>query len=327
MSIVLSTQNLTQHEKDFFITEALTGLDTINNGLLYVAQGVKNDKYVIPVMNATPKLAPRSNFPTGRGTTTLSNKEVNLGAFEVYEEFNPNIFENHWHQDQLTDQLLKRGLPSTFANYLGSYYTQKTYVPLESSFHMGSVGYTASAATDADPNYSLKHFDGIIRQAILGGAVQVGSPSAITAANILAKFEAAKLLVKKAILSNPNRYKRLKYLVSVEDAQKFEEALTSTTFKNNDTTEAGIRKYKGYEVIALAGIPENTFYLTEATSSVDSNLHLAVTSLANMSFEINKVQNNSEMHYYKSLMKCGIGVAKFDEFVIHTTKVAGDFTA
>jgi hypothetical protein len=327
MGLVLSTQNLTQHEKDFFITEALTGLDTLNNGLLYVAEGIKNDKYVIPVLNATPKLYPRSSFPTSHGTTTLSNKEVNLGAFEVYEEFNPDIFENHWHQDQLTNMLLQRGLPSTFANYLGSYYTQKSYVPLESAFHMGSVGYTASAATDADPNFSIKHFDGIIRQAIVGSAPQVGSPSAITPANILAKFEAAKLLVKKAILSKPNRYKRLKYLVSVEDAQKFEEALTSTTFKNNDTTEAGINKYKGYQVIALAGIPENTFYLCEATSDVESNLHLAVTALDNMTFEINKVQNNSEMHYYKSKMKCGVGIAKFDEFVMHTTKVAADFIA
>ena len=325
MSVTLSTSNFTQYEKNFFITESVTGLDTLQNGLLYVAEGVKNDQYTFPVLTANPVLNPRTAIPTDNSTTVLSNKNVTLGAFDAYEQFDPNVFENHWHQSQLTNSLLKRNLPATFSNYLAGFYTQKTFVPVETALHMGSVGYTASAATPSDPNYSIKYFDGIIRQAIVGGAVQVGSPSAITSANILAKFESAKLLVPKAILSSPNRYKRLKYMVSVEDAQKYEEALTSSTYKNNDTTERGINKYKGYDVIALAGIPENTFYLAEATTDMTSNLHLALTSMDNMSFEINRLQNNSSLHFYKAQLKMGVGIAKFNEFVIHTDKVAGDF--
>ena len=36
MSLVLSTTNYTQFEKDFFITEAVIGLDTFSAGLMYV---------------------------------------------------------------------------------------------------------------------------------------------------------------------------------------------------------------------------------------------------------------------------------------------------
>jgi hypothetical protein len=327
MSVTLSTQNFTQAEKEFFITEAVIGMDTLAAGLLYVASGVKNDQYTFPVLSANPKLNSRATIPTDNSSTTLSNKNVVLGSFEAYEQFDPTVFENHWHQDQLTDNLLQRQLPATFVNYLTTFYTQKTFVPVEQMIHMGSVNYTASAATPADANYSLKYFNGIIRQALLGGALQVASPSVITSANIIAKMEAAKALVPRAILSSAKRYNRLKYIMSVEDAQKYEDAITNSSFKNNDTTERGINKYKGYEIVVCAGIPENTFYLCEATSDVTSNLHLALTEMENLSFEINRLQNNSPLYFYKAIMKMGVGIAKFNEFVIHTTKVAADFTA
>lgn len=332
MSTTLATSNFTQFEKGFFITEAVTGLDTINKGLMYVATGVKNDKYTFPVFTANTKLNPRTLIPTDNSTTVLSNKDVTLGAFEAYELFDPTVFENHWHQDQLTDKLLARQLPSTFMNYLGGFYTQKTMVPIETMIHMGSTTYVTtsggSAETPASANYSIRYFDGIIKQALNATtpALQVASPVALTAANIISKMEAAKALVPKAILSSAKRYQRLKYIMSVIDKEKYEEALTSTTFKNNDTTEKGINKYKGYTIETVAGLPENTFYLCEATTDVESNLHMAVTSMENLSFEINRLQNNSSAWFYKAIAKMGVGIAKPAEFVIYTTQVLANFT-
>lgn len=323
---ILTTSNLTQFEKDFFITEAVISLDTVNAGLMYVADGVKNDKYSFPTLSTTTVLSARTLFPTPKGTTTLANRDVSLGAFENYDEFDPTLFENHWHQSQLADKLLSRNLPSTFANYLGTYYTQKTFVPIENMIHIGSTSYTASAAA-GQPNANHRFFDGIIKQAISGGALQVASPSVITSANIISKMESAKNSLPIALLANANRYKRLKYILSVVDAQKYEDALTNTSFKNNNTTEKGINQYKGYEIVVCAGVPENTFYFCEATTDVESNLQLCVTSLDNISFEINRVQNNSIAHFYKAVLKMGVGIAKPFEFAIHTTKVIADFNA
>jgi len=332
MSATLQTANYTQFEKGFFITEAVTGLDTINKGLAYVATGVKNDKYTFPVFTANTKLNPRTLLPVDNSTTVLSNKDVTLGAFEAYELFDPTIFENHWHQDQLTDKLLARQLPATFMNYLGGFYTQKTMVPIETMLHMGSTTYVTtaggSAETPASPNYSIKYFDGIIKQAlnVTTPALQVASPVALTSANIISKMEAAKLLAPKALLSKADRYKRMKYIMSVTDAQKYEDALTNTTFKNNDTTEAGLNKYKGYKVEVVAGLPENTFYFCEATTDVESNIHMAVTSMDNLSFQIEKLQANSSAWFYKAIAKMGVGIAKPQEFVIYTTQVLANFT-
>lgn len=349
MSLVLSTANYTQFEKDFFITEAVIGLDTVNAGLMYVATGVKNDQYAFPNLNADTRLQAFNSIPTSRGTTTLSNRTVTLGKFMGYEEFEPAIFENHWHVTELADMLLKRALPVTFQNYLTSYYTAKTFVPIEKMIHLGSTTYDTGATGSAKPstfnsdgtinvaggaNEQLIYFDGIIKQALNATtpALQVASPSAITSANIIAKMEAAKNKLSTtsagiALLAKTDRYKRLKYVVSVLDAQKYEDALTTTTYKNNDTTERGLNRYKGYEVVVCAGVPENTFYFGEFTTDVTSNLQLAVTDLDNLTFEMNLLQNNSTKYFYKTIMKMGVGIAKPQEFVIHTTFVLADFSA
>lgn len=323
---VIATSNFTQFEKDFFITNAVIGMDTLMSGLLYTVEGVKNDQYTFPAMNATVKLQARSLYPTNGGVINLTNKDVLLGSFQAYTEFQPSDFENHWHQTQLNNNLLSRGLPSTFENYIAAYYTQKVFEPIENMIHIGSTTYTTSAGT-GQPNENHKYFNGIIKQALSNSALQVASPSAITSANVISKMEAAKNLMPKALLSKANRYQRLKYVMSVEDFQKYEEALTSTSFKNNDTTDKGLQRYKGYDIVVLAGVPENTFYFCEAASDIYSNLLLCLTAWENMSFEINRVQNNSEAVFYKHINKMGVGIARPSEFVIHTTKVAADFNA
>jgi hypothetical protein len=292
MSLVLSTANYTQFEKDFFITEAVIGLDTVNKGLMYVATGVKNDQYAFPVLSAAPKLQTYGSTPTASGTTTLSNRLLTLGKFQAYEEFEPSVFENHWHKDELADRLLARSLPTTFQNYLTTYYTQKTFKPIEEMIHVGSTTYLTTgsgSAISGGVNEQRIYFDGIIKTALNATtpALQVASPSAITSANVIAKMEAAKNKLGSttsgiALLSRANRYDRLKYVMSVVDALKYEDALTTTTYKNNDTTEKGLNKYKGYEVVVVAGLPENTFYFGEFAGDLNSNLQLAVTDMDNL---------------------------------------------
>lgn len=324
-----TTSNYTQFEKGFFITEAVIGLDTINKGLAYVAQGVKNDQYSFPVLTANVVLNPRTSLPVDNNTTVLSNRTITLGAFEAFEIFDPSIFENHWHTSELADKMLSRSLPATFVNYLGGFYTEKTFAPVERMIHEGSTSYTTSASTTASVNYSIKHFDGLIKQALNATtpALQVGTPVALTSANIISKMELAKALIPKALLASADRYKKLKFIMSVEDAQKYEEALTSTSFKNNDTTEAGINKYKGFTVEVTAGLPENTFYFCEATSQVTSNIQLAVASLDNLSFIVDKYVSYAQLWFYKAVAKMGVGIAKPSEFVIYTTKTLASFNA
>jgi hypothetical protein len=325
MSLSLTTPVYTQAEQDFFITEAVIGLNSINAGIFYVATGVKNDKYVFPKATSTTYLNARQDSATMNGLTVLADRTIELGAFESGETFNPNIFENHWHKDQLNNIILDRGLPSTFENYIATYYTAKVLSPVENMIHIGSVDYTATTTLDA--NYSIRYFDGIIKQAVDSTDPSLSvSYSAVTSANIISKLEEMKNKMSIAVLSQNDRYNKLKFIMGVLDFEKYEEALTSTSFKNNDTTQRGINRYKGYEIMVLAGVPENTMYFTHADTSVDSNLQLALTDIGNMSFSLEKMPFPSKLYGYVVSTKMGVGIARPSEFVIHTSYVEGDFT-
>lgn len=318
--LVLTNTNFTQAEKNFFITDAVIALDTLNAGLMYIASDVKNDQYTFPKVTSTVVLQNRASIPVSSGSTTLDNKNVSLGAFMGYSEFEPAIFENHWHVDQITAKLLERGLPQTFENYLSGTYTAQVLAPIENMIWMGSTTFTGATNNN-------KFIDGIVKQCLTPATTAVTiSSSTVTSANIIAKMEAMKNAIPRALLSNANRYKQLKFILSVEDGQKYEDALTNTTFKNNDTTERGINRYKGYDVVIVAGLAEHTMFFGHADTSVQSNLHMAVSTVENMQFDLNRLQNNSTLWFYKLLFKYGVGVAKPYELVMHTTKVLGDFT-
>jgi hypothetical protein len=140
-------------------------------------------------------------------------------------------------------------------------------------------------------------------------------------------MEALKNAVPKALLSSSDRYKKLRYVLSVEDGQKYEDALANTTYKNQDTTEKGLNRYKGYDIVVVAGMPEHTIFFMEATTAPTSNLHMPLSTVDNMEFDLNRLQNNSTLWFYKMLFKFGVGMSKPNEAAIHTTYQLADFSA
>ena len=51
--------------------------------------------------------------------------------------------------------------------------------------------------------------------------------------------------------------KELRVLVSYADKSKYEEALRLDTFRRQNTTDEGLDTWAGYDVVPLAGLPEN----------------------------------------------------------------------
>lgn len=326
-SLTLTSPNYTQAEKNFFISDAIISLDTLNANLFYIAEDVKNDKYTFPKVVSTVVLQNRASIPTSSGTTILSNKDVNLGAFMGYTEFEPAVFENHWHVDQISSRMLDRGLPVTFENYLAGTYTAQNLAPIETMIWMGSTTYTASAAPGA-ANANYVFIDGIIKQCLTPATLALNTTnSGLTSANIIGYMEAMKNSLPVALLSKSDRYRGLKFIMSVMDAQKYEDALATTTYKNQDTTERGLNRYKGYDIIVVAGLPEHTMFFAWADNSVNSAFHMPVSSMDNMQFDLNRLQNNSTLWFYKILFKFGVGCSKPYEVAMCTNKTLASFNA
>lgn len=310
-------------EAGFMITKATFGLESVKKGCVYVKDGIKK-AHNIPNLDITNVLQTRASIPTSNGTFSIDKVVITPQDAMGYVEFNPRDFESHFYAEELSPTLLARELPVTAENFMMQLFLNRCFESIEQCIHMGSLGYTTNLLP-AQANGQLKFFDGFIRKALVGNALQVATPVAITSVNILSKMDLAIALLPKAIQTSMNKYKEVKFMLSVDDFQNFEIASLALPQKGRDVNGITIMNYRGYEIVTLAGLPKDTFYLARAFAGIDSNMWIGTNSLEDLNIELMRLQNNAELFFVKSLFKFDTQIAKLSEFVIYTTKTAATF--
>lgn len=311
---------------DTMIKKAVFDIATVKKGVVHVKTGIKK-KHNLPNIDITNVLQSRTATPTSSGTFTVDKVVLEPKSAMGYVEFNPDDYSDHFYAEQLSQKIIDRKLPVNAENAMVSLFLARQMEGIEKGLHVGSLGYT-TGLTGSGANSQIKYFDGFIRKAIVAGTyLPVASPTAITSGNILSKFDAAIALVPTALLTDDSRFSTMKFCVSALDFQKFELASIALTNKGRDIDGKTIANYRGYDIVVLAGMPESTFYLTKATTDLDSNLWVGVNAMEDESVKLQSLQNNSELWFMKTLMAFDVQILKMEEFIMHTTKVSGDFVA
>jgi len=311
----------------YFWLPATFGMDTVRKGAAYVQDGIKKKTTVGRIDFQNP-LQPRQATPIqGKSQFTVDARSLNPQDMMMYVRFNPRDYEAHWLAEELSPTLLARELPVTAENYMMQIALNRTFEQQELGLWQGWSGY--QAVTDAtDPRYQIQFYDGYLYKFLVDPKVVFAqSPAVLTNTNIGAAFFDALKNTKKALLANPMRYERLKFLVSIEDEQIYEDFLTTQTFKNNDTTERGLNKYKGYEVVPIAGLPKDTFVFCEVTGGVDTNLHIGMNSLEDNNLQLARYRPDSEEFFLKGLMKYDVQYAFSEQTYVWTTRTLNYYTA
>lgn len=337
MSLVISDTSYAGTFASYFWLPATFGMDTIQKGVVFVQDGIKKAHTIGRVDFANP-LQQRQATPTTSGQFTIDGRVLNPNDMMLYTEFNPRDFEQHWLAEELSPTLLARELPVTAENYMMQIGLNRAFEQVELGLWQGSTSYTAAIGTVG--NGQLKFYDGFIKKMIADSAVlKVASPFPLTAAagdgstvyNIVDAFNALLQLVatnKKALLSRTSRYKRMKFLVSVNTEQIYQTFITTTqTFKGVNTTDEGINKFKGYEIVPLAGIPDNTIVFTECLPDTSSNLYVGMNSTEDNNLQLQRLQANSELFFLKGLMKYDVQYGFSDQAFLFTTLTSGSFNA
>lgn len=307
----------------YMITRAVVGADTIEKGCIYVEDGIRKQK-TIPRIEVSDFMQKRAATPTSKGAVAVDGRVLNPKDLMLYYEFNPRDFESHFYAEQLEPKLLGRELPVTAENFMVMQTMKRLNEFFESAIHKSRISYDPDAQTQVPSaaNAPYFYFDGIIKKALdAADTILVSSPITLTSSNIIGEFQRALLVVPAALLFKYGKG-GLKFVVSYADKLKYEEALTSTTYKNNDTTEKGIDRYKGYDVTPVAGMPENTFYVCICKPDVDSNLWLGINSTEDNQLQLQRVQNNSELFFVKGLFKMDTQIGFADQFVLYTALTA-----
>ena len=159
--------------------------------------------------------------------------------------------------------------------------------------------------------------------------IQVSSPLVLVAGtaaggqeNISAALNRIYNLVPQAILFKYGN-KGLKFHVSYLTQQIYEQDLLLGTYKNQDTTEKGINRYKGYDVVPLAGMPDNTIVATITEPGMESNLWIGCNSDQDETgLQLARLQANSELFFIKGLFKMDTQIGFPDFAVLYTNITA-----
>lgn len=320
----------------YFITRPVIGMDTVQKGCAHVQDGIKK-KYTIPRIEVANIIQKRQATPTSSGSITVDGKVLEPQDLMLYMEFNPRDYEQHWFAVQLEPKLLDRDLPPTAEEFtllqtmkrLNEFFEKATwrsriaFDPTGDNLDPTTVG---QAAGDAIYFY----FDGLITKLlsdantidVSSAAVLVAGTAGMGEENILTAMDRCYKLVPEAILYKYGSM-GMKFHVSYKTQQIYEEALTTQTFKNNDTTEKGINRYKGYDVVPLAGMPDNTIVVAVSRPDVDSNLWIGVNSTSDEnSLQLARLQANSELFFIKGLFKMDTQIGFPDFVVLYTTITA-----
>lgn len=341
-ALVITDQTYAGDVASYMITRAVVGADTLQKGAGYLKDGIAK-KHTIPRLEISDFMQRRQATPTSQGSVSVDGQVLEPRDMMLYYEFNPRDFESHWYAEQLKPQLLARDLPQTFETYLVMHQMKRLNEWFEYAMWRSRIDYDTqgaavspaskgAAASDAQYFY----FNGLIKRLLDGATVPpvgqrtilVGTPATLVSGtagggeeNVITAMGRTHALVPDALLYQYG-VTGLKFLVNYKTQKLYEEALALSLYKNQDTTEKGINRYKGYDVVPLAGIPDNTIVACYAMPDLNSNIWIGINSTQDNQLKLAQLQANSEMYFIKGLFKMDTNAGFFDQVVLYTTLTA-----
>lgn len=336
MSLIITDTTYAGTFASYFWLPATFGMDTVEKGAVYVQDGIKK-QHTIGRMDFSNPLQPRAATPTDSGQSqfAVDGRVLLPEDIMVYTEFNPRDYEQHWLSVQLSETLLARELPVTAENYMMQVALERAFEQIETGLWMGSRSYTATPGTPG--NGQICYFDGFLKKMVNDSAVlQVASPLPLAVATVTSVstgiLDALTALInlaavnKKALISRSSRFKRMKFIMSVNSAQIYQTATTTgLTFKGQMTSSGETQPWMGFQIVICAGMPDNTIVFCEALDDTSSNLYVGMNSTEDNNLQLQRLQNNSELFFLKGLMKYDVQYGWSNEVFLFTTLTAASF--
>ena len=337
MALQITDQSYIGKFASQYWTPALFEMDTIKKRLVNVIDNIKEPNFNIGNIDFTGGLQPREAQPTTQnGTWTVNKKMLTPNDAMFYTEFNPRDLEAHWESQNLGKELLKRKLPPTFESYAMYMMAGRVFESMENAWWVGSKAYSAITDT-TDSRYNMQFFDGFINKMVNDSSVMLlpsftgfDTLSLGGAAEVIACFDNLIQFVaenQRGLISKTSTTKRMKFIVSVNTWFLYCSALTTgTEFKGIQYTTHDTPPWKGWEVVAVNGMPDDTVLFCEAIPSFDGALHIGMNSTADYnSMQIAKTRPMDETYFVKMLTKMDIQYKYGNEIALATTKTPTDF--
>ena len=321
----------------YFLTRPVIGMDTVQKGCAHVQDGIKK-KFTIPRIEVSNFIQRRAATPVSQGAITVDGRTLLPLDLMLYLEFNPRDYEAHWQAVNLSPKLMDRQAPPTAEEF-----TMLQTMKRLNEFFENAIWRSRLVFDPTNPSYVTPaskgqattdsvyfYFDGLLTKLLNdANTIQISAPKVLISGatsggneNINEAFMRAYSKVPQALLFKYGMT-GLKIHCSYLTQQVYEDFLTTQTYKNNDTTEKGINRWKGYEIVPLAGMPDNTFLFAISSPAQDSNIWVGVNSTQDEEgLQLAKLQANSELFFIKGLFKMDTQIGFPDFAVLYTNITA-----
>ena len=287
------------------LTKAATGNELVQKGLIKLVPNIRK-KYSIPRLKTGTMLQKRKEMPgkeDSKGDFNYSEKALVPHDFMAYTEFNPRSFEEIWRPYQPKGNMVFDTLPPQVQNNLLDAMSKQV------NFELGFHFVTGIFKDDDEDDEHL--FDGILTQIMADeDVIRVKSDAS---ESMIVRLQKVRKATPQILRSNPN----FVYLMSVNDADRYDDELTQREAKGANWTDTNAVRFKGTNIVPLAALPDGVIVGTVATPDEDSNTWGCVNLVDDFNvIQIDKVTNAGERYFFKMLMMADTNTAFGEEVVL-----------
>lgn len=316
MAVNIKNTNYDGEVLDRILTKAATGNELVQKGLINLVPNVSK-KYSIPRLKTNKMLRKRVEQPEdkdSKGNFDYSEKSLEPKDFMAFTTFNPRSFEAIWRPFQPKGNLVFRDLPPNIQNVMLKALSDQ--VDFELGYHFVNGIYVDD---DEDDEHL---FNGILMRVFEDPEViRVQASADDTQIERLMRVRKA---TPQVLRNNPN----FVYIMSVDDADRYDDELTQRMGKGANWTDTNSMRFKGTTIKTIASWPDGLIIGTVATPTEQSNFWGAVNLQNDFDvIQIDKLTNAGERYFFKMLMTADTNTAFGEEVVMLDVREGNSITA
>jgi len=317
--------------------------ETYKEGLIHIKSGIQK-KYALPSVQLGKIIQDHVATPDSSksvGQYQFAERYLEPNDFMVYMEFNPRDFEQYYKPFQPNGNLVFRELnPKVQSTMIRLLLERKVeYInhaiwcaatPTEAAKVASADGNVAAGATEIgseDAAGPMKYFNGAIMRMLMNAAAPAESEDAkcgqikVAGTGAFADgaaVEAELYAMWQATEPKVRKKQGLVILMDYKSWDAYNKYLSDKTFKYNDNRDENQHRFQGKRIIPMTALPDDTILMGCFTTGMDSNLWMGVDYANDENvLQVEKLQANSELYFFKMLIKMDINIVRPKEITAH----------
>ena len=316
--------------------------ETYKEGLIHIKSGIQK-RYALPSVQLGKIIQDHVATPDSSksvGQYQFAERYLEPNDFMVYMEFNPRDFEQYYKPFQPTGNLVFRELdPKVQATMIRlllerkiEYINHAIWCAATSSeaAKVSNSDGSAAGATEIgseDAAGPMKYFNGAIMRMLMNAAAPAESEDAkcgqikVAGTGTFADgaaVEAELYAMWQATEPKVRKKSGLVILMDYKSWDAYNKYLSDKTFKYNDNRDENQHRFQGKRIIPMTALPDDTILMGCFTTGMDSNLWMGVDYANDEDvLQVEKLQANSELYFFKMLIKMDINIVRPKEITAH----------